>query len=131
MFLFFLQPLPPTAPALHHEGTIHKAILGLPLLWQMPCAHSCHTAQPESEDCNAVLACLAAVRSTLAELQYELEAYGACDLVKVEEKRRAVVLAREAALHPTGKGITRSCHKASYLRTAEADLMTVQTTAQF
>jgi len=37
----------------------------------------------------------------LTELQAELEAYGACDPVKVEEKRRAVVLAREAALRHT------------------------------
>ena len=39
----------------------------------------------------------------MTELQAELEAYGACDPVKVEEKRRAVVLAREAALRHTGK----------------------------
>ena len=39
----------------------------------------------------------------MTELQAELEAYGACDPVKVEEKRRAVVLAREAAMRHTGK----------------------------
>ena len=39
----------------------------------------------------------------MTELQAELEAYGACDPVKVEEKRRAVMLAREAALRHTGK----------------------------
>jgi hypothetical protein len=38
----------------------------------------------------------------LTELQAELEAYGACDPVKVEEKRRAVMLGREAALRHTG-----------------------------
>lgn len=36
-------------------------------------------------------------------LQGELEAYGACDPVRVEEKRRAVILAREAALRHTGE----------------------------
>ena len=41
----------------------------------------------------------------LAELQTELDAYGACDPVKVEEKRRAAVLAREAALRHTGLGL--------------------------
>jgi hypothetical protein len=38
------------------------------------------------------------------ELHAELEAYGACDPVKVEAKHRAVVVAREAALRHTGKG---------------------------
>jgi len=38
----------------------------------------------------------------LTELQGELEAYGACDPVKVDEKRRAAMLAREAALRHTG-----------------------------
>ena len=42
----------------------------------------------------------------LAELQTELDAYGACDPVKVEEKRRAAVLAREAALRHTGLGLS-------------------------
>jgi hypothetical protein len=60
-------------------------------------------ARPESVDRNDALARLAVARSTLTELQAELEAYGACDPVKVEEKRRAVVLAREAALRHTGK----------------------------
>jgi hypothetical protein len=63
-------------------------------------------ARPESEDRNAALARLVAARSTLTELQDELEAYGACDPVKVEGKRRAIVLAREAALRHTSKGIT-------------------------
>ena len=38
----------------------------------------------------------------MTELQAELEVYGACDPVKVEEERRAVMLAREAALRHTG-----------------------------
>jgi len=44
---------------------------------------------------------LATAKKTLTGLQAELEAYGACDPVKVEEKRRAVMLAREAALRHT------------------------------
>ena len=50
------------------------------------------------------MARLAATTKELAELQTELDAYGACDPVKVEEKRRAAVLAREAALRHTGLG---------------------------
>jgi hypothetical protein len=49
------------------------------------------------------LARLATAKKALATLQAELEAYGACDPVKVEEKRRAVMLAREAALRHTGQ----------------------------
>lgn len=41
----------------------------------------------------------------LIVLQGELEAYGACDPVRVEEKRRAVILAREAALRHTGEDL--------------------------
>ncbi|KAI0245593.1 hypothetical protein BJV78DRAFT_1137518, partial [Lactifluus subvellereus] len=44
---------------------------------------------------------LATAKKMLTELQAELEAYGACNPVKVEEKRRAVMLAREAALRHT------------------------------
>jgi hypothetical protein len=51
------------------------------------------------------LARLATAKKSLATLQAELEAYGACDPVKVEEKRRAVMLAREAALRHTGHPI--------------------------
>ncbi|KAH9961216.1 meiotic nuclear division protein 1 [Russula dissimulans] len=58
-------------------------------------------ARPESDQREAALARLAAARKTTSELQVELEAYGACDPIKVEEKRRAVVLAREAALRHT------------------------------
>ncbi|KAI9463563.1 meiotic nuclear division protein 1, partial [Lactarius psammicola] len=57
--------------------------------------------RPESDQRVAALARLAATAKELAELQAELDAYGACDPVKVEEKRRATVLAREAALRHT------------------------------
>ena len=46
---------------------------------------------------------LATTTQELTELEKELSAYGACDPVKVEEKRRAVICAREAAVRWTGK----------------------------
>ncbi|KAI0305704.1 meiotic nuclear division protein 1 [Multifurca ochricompacta] len=58
-------------------------------------------ARPESEGREAKLARLATATKELTQLQAELIAYGACDPVKVEEKRRAVMLAREAALRHT------------------------------
>ncbi|KAH9048337.1 meiotic nuclear division protein 1 [Lactarius hengduanensis] len=58
-------------------------------------------ARPESDQRAAALARLASTTKELAELQAELDAYGACDPVRVEEKRRAAVLAREAALRHT------------------------------
>jgi len=39
-------------------------------------------------------------------LEKELEAYGACDPVKVEEKKRAITLAHEAAVRWTGQYCT-------------------------
>ncbi|KAH9992591.1 meiotic nuclear division protein 1 [Russula vinacea] len=58
-------------------------------------------ARPESDRRGAALARLAVARKAFDELRGELEAYGACDPVRVEEKRRAVILAREAALRHT------------------------------
>jgi hypothetical protein len=58
------------------------------------------------------IARLATATKTLATLQAELEAYGACDPVKVEEKRRAVILAREAAARHTGQ-VRGVCHTGS------------------
>ncbi|KAF8482915.1 meiotic nuclear division protein 1 [Russula ochroleuca] len=58
-------------------------------------------ARPESDQRGAALARLAVARKAFSGLQGELEAYGACDPVRVEEKRRAVILAQEAALRHT------------------------------
>ncbi|KAG1816108.1 meiotic nuclear division protein 1 [Suillus subaureus] len=44
---------------------------------------------------------LTSMKKQLAVLQEEIDAYGACDPVKVEEKRRAVTLAHEAAVRWT------------------------------
>ena len=47
----------------------------------------------------------------IEDLEAELAAYGACDPAKMEEKRRAVVLAREAAARWTGAW--RAAHSVS------------------
>lgn len=46
---------------------------------------------------------VAEARRQIVALEKELEAYGACDPVKVEEKRRAIMLAHEAAVRWTGQ----------------------------
>ncbi|KAG5342983.1 hypothetical protein C0989_005932 [Termitomyces sp. Mn162] len=48
------------------------------------------------------LARLADLRRQVVTLEKELSAYGDCDPVKIEEKKRAVFLAKEAALRWTG-----------------------------
>ena len=48
---------------------------------------------------------LAVLKTKCAELENELSAYGACDPVKVEEKKRAVILAKEAAIRWTGASL--------------------------
>jgi hypothetical protein len=46
---------------------------------------------------------LSSTKKQLAVLEDEIKAYGACDPVKVEEKKRAVTLAHEAAVRWTGQ----------------------------
>jgi len=58
-------------------------------------------ARTDSDARKAALAKLALSKTQVAELATELAAYGACDPVKVEEKKRAVMLAREAAVRWT------------------------------
>jgi len=48
---------------------------------------------------------MVATKTELMELQKELAEYGACDPVQVEAKRRAVMLAHEAAVRWTGPSI--------------------------
>jgi hypothetical protein len=43
------------------------------------------------------------MKKQLAALQEEIDAYGACDPVKVEEKKRSITLAHEAAVRWTGQ----------------------------
>ena len=45
----------------------------------------------------------AAQKRELDELEKELAQYGLCDPAKVEEKKRAIVLAKEAAVRWTGR----------------------------
>jgi hypothetical protein len=45
---------------------------------------------------------LAAAKKELASLEKELSEYGACDPAKVDEIRRGVILAKEAAFRWTG-----------------------------
>ncbi|TFY56819.1 hypothetical protein EVG20_g8781 [Dentipellis fragilis] len=58
-------------------------------------------SRPESEERTASLAKLVQHKKELQALEIELQAYGACDPVKVEEKKRAVILAKEAAVRWT------------------------------
>ena len=46
------------------------------------------------------------MKKEYASLESELAAYGACDPVKLEEKKRAVILAKEAAARWTGMNST-------------------------
>ncbi|KZT29186.1 meiotic nuclear division protein 1 [Neolentinus lepideus HHB14362 ss-1] len=57
--------------------------------------------RPESNDRAAALQRLSDLKKELQALEGELVQYGACDPVKVEEKKRALVLAKEAAIRWT------------------------------
>ncbi|KAF8844721.1 meiotic nuclear division protein 1 [Paxillus ammoniavirescens] len=57
--------------------------------------------RPENPDRTAALEKLTEAKQKTAALEKELEAYGACDPVKVAEKRRAGTLAHEAAVRWT------------------------------
>ncbi|KAG2126304.1 meiotic nuclear division protein 1, partial [Suillus clintonianus] len=57
--------------------------------------------RPLSDSRAAALEQLTSTKKQLAALQEEIDAYGACDPVKVEEKKRAVTLAHEAAVRWT------------------------------
>lgn len=49
---------------------------------------------------------LASLKVELAQLEGEISAYGACDPIKIEEKKRGVILAKEAAIRWTGRFAT-------------------------
>ena len=60
--------------------------------------------QIASQDARATqLEELSALKKEYAQLETELAAYGACDPAKIEEKKRAVILAKEAAARWTGE----------------------------
>jgi hypothetical protein len=58
---------------------------------------------PSQEERNTNLDKLESLKKELEALQTELAKYGACDPAKVEEKKRALMLAKEAAIRWTGK----------------------------
>jgi hypothetical protein len=60
---------------------------------------SCLPSQPERAD---LLAQLASLTTTSTQLKSELEAYGAADPIKMETKRQAIELAKEAGVLWTG-----------------------------
>ncbi|KAL1664727.1 Mnd1 family-domain-containing protein [Schizophyllum commune] len=67
-------------------------------------ADSCNTSNPPRlEERRAKLGKLAWLKQHQATLQTELSAYGTCDPIKVEEMKRAVTLAQEAAIRWTGE----------------------------
>ncbi|KAF7970702.1 hypothetical protein HWV62_23242 [Athelia sp. TMB] len=67
-------------------------------------------ARPDSENRRGALAQLASKKREYAELEKELEAYGACDPAKVEEKKRGWMLAHEAAVRWTDNYIVVASH---------------------
>ncbi|PSR73336.1 hypothetical protein PHLCEN_2v10801 [Hermanssonia centrifuga] len=58
-------------------------------------------ARPDSTERSISLAKLSKARQELTNLEKETAKYGACDPAKVEEKKRAVVLAKEASIRWT------------------------------
>ncbi|KAL0955890.1 hypothetical protein HGRIS_002088 [Hohenbuehelia grisea] len=57
--------------------------------------------RPQTESRSEAVAQLLSTKNELNALQAELNAYGACDPAKVEDKRRGVILAKEAAIRWT------------------------------
>ncbi|KAG6832030.1 hypothetical protein H0H87_003011 [Tephrocybe sp. NHM501043] len=68
------------------------------------------SARPDSESRSKALAKLADLRKQIITLEKELAAYGDCDPVKIEEKKRAVFLAKEAVLRWTDNYGTLLAH---------------------
>lgn len=58
---------------------------------------------PIQEERKAALSRLSTLKQELSILQKELSAYGTCDPAKVEEKKRAVTLAKEGSIRWTGE----------------------------
>ncbi|KAL0072357.1 Meiotic nuclear division protein 1 [Marasmius tenuissimus] len=62
-------------------------------------------SREDTEERKAALATLSEMKREICKLDEELSAYGACDPVKLEETRRAITLAKEAALRWTGTSL--------------------------
>jgi len=67
-------------------------------------------SKPETDERKANLDQLASAKGELAVLEKELLQYGACDPVKVEEKKRGVMLAKEAAIRWTDNYVILLSH---------------------
>ncbi|KAF8530475.1 meiotic nuclear division protein 1 [Hysterangium stoloniferum] len=79
--------------------------------------------RPESAERTASLAILSARKNDISEFQGELAQYDACDPVQVEAKKRAVILAHEAAVRWTDNfAILRS----DFIRRTGADWASLQ-----
>jgi hypothetical protein len=66
---------------------------------------------------------LDAVKGELSALEEELSRYGACDPTKVEKKRRAVTLAKEAAVRWTGAQLVLVVERATYSASLHSIIM--------
>lgn len=73
--------------------------------------HHCPNSDDTQAERTDSLSRLADARKELEKLEGELAQYGACDPVKVEEKKRAVTLAKEAAVRWTGESIIPPCNR--------------------
>ncbi|KAL4254299.1 Meiotic nuclear division protein 1 [Abortiporus biennis] len=67
-------------------------------------------ARPDSAERTASLSKFSRIKAELATLQKELAQYGACDPAVVEEKKRALVLAKEAAVRWTDNYVILLSH---------------------
>ncbi|KAI0645515.1 meiotic nuclear division protein 1 [Trametes meyenii] len=81
-------------------------------------------SRSESDDRLQALERLAAWKKEQVRLDAELSAYGACDPAKIEEKRRAVVLAKEAAVRWTDNYVMLLSHFTRQNGVEAADIRT-------
>jgi len=75
-----------------------------------------NASRSESAERKAALEKLSDLKKNLAETEEELRDYGACDPIKIQEKKRAVVLAKEAAIRWTDN---YSCLKGHVLASSQ------------
>ncbi|KAF9792675.1 meiotic nuclear division protein 1 [Thelephora terrestris] len=78
----------------------------------------------ESAERASALEKLSGLKKDLADMEEELQAYGACDPVKIQEKKRAVVLAKEAAIRWTDN---YSCLKSHVLASSQVTAQDLRT----
>jgi len=78
----------------------------------------------ESAERASALEKLSGLKKDLADMEEELQAYGACDPAKIQEKKRAVVLAKEAAIRWTDN---YSCLKSHVLASSQVTAQDLRT----